>query len=126
MCADTMHFDPAVYVDVAGYRDVCEVGGVQEAVISAFSMPHLYPFHLCVEQLDLALPVSVSSRFIVCVAFCCMFWGRFNEDESTFTGVFSSRRVSFSRQTRQLRLNRQNRAKEGKFCRKTAPSLAFD
>ena len=46
MCADAMHFDPAVYVDVAGYRDICEVGGVQEAVISAFGVPHLYSLHL--------------------------------------------------------------------------------
>ena len=46
MCADAMHFDPAVYVDVAGYRDICEVGGVQKVVVSAFSMPDLHSFRL--------------------------------------------------------------------------------
>ena len=88
MCADTMHFDPAVYVDVAGYRDVCEVGGVQEAVISAFSMPHLYPFHLCVEQLDLALPVRVSSRFIVCIAFVVCFGADSMKTRARLPGCF--------------------------------------
>ena len=63
VCADAMHFDSAVYVDVAGYRDICEVRMVQETVISASSMPRLCSFPLCVKQVDPALPVNVS-RFV--------------------------------------------------------------
>ena len=46
MCADAMHFYPAVDVDVAGWCDVDEAGGLKEAVIPLFSVPYLYSFHL--------------------------------------------------------------------------------